>query len=944
MTPEEFIRKWQAVTLTERSAAQSHFIDLCRLLEVPAPTEADLHGEFYAFEKVTAKDGGGQGFADVWYQSHFAWEYKKKHANLDAALSQLRQYSGALGNPPLLVVSDMERIRIVPQFTGYVTTPIEIAIAGLGAADVRERLRWLWMNPEALKPTLTREIVTLTAARQFSQIADRLRTEDRADPHTVAHFLIRILFCLFAENIGLLPPKHFTAMLERFRGTPEGVWRRTGQIFAVMATGGTDGNDEIRHFNGDLFTSATEELVRLQPDDLGLLWHATGHDWSSVAPSIFGTLFERGLDPAKRSQIGAHYTSENDILAIVEPVVMQPLRRAWDDTRARLDRLAARDRAGSPDALRLLGEMQSRIGTTTILDPACGSGNFLYVTLKLLHDLEFEVITWHAQHNLTRPFPTVGPHQLFGMEINQYAAELARAVIWIGHLQWMLDHGYSASDPVLQRLENIRQADSLIAVSGDAPPRRVEWPVATCIVSNPPFLGDKVMRSEHGGNRGGMGDEYVDILRSIYGGIVPGGADLVCYFVAHAWEQMRQNKYQRVGMITTNSIRGGANRLVLDTIKMQKGNLFMAWADREWVLDGAAVRISMIGFDRGEEQVHTLDGQLVSVINPDLTSDIDLTIAHRLAENTDIAFIGTQKSGPFDIDSATAQQMIMAKGNPNGRPNSDVVKPWMNGSDIVRRPRTMLIIDFNEMTMEEAALYENPFEYVKKHVLPKREKTAKNYTHAESGRPWWRHARPRPEMRRALAPLKRYILTPRVSKHRIFIWVDAGVIPDSATVAFARDDDYFLGVLHSHAHEIWSLRLGTWLGVGNDPRYTPTTTFETFPFPHPSDVQREAIAGAARRLVAQRDAWLTPPDASEAELKRRTLTNLYNAKPQWLLNAHAALDRIVYAAYGWEAEIDDDEILRRLLAENLRRSAAPVAAIAIEEEAAGETEEPEDDA
>jgi len=532
MTPDEFISKWSAVTLTERSAAQSHFIDLCAMLSVPTPTDADPKGTFYTFEKLTDKDTGHRGFADVWYQGQFAWEYKKKRANLDDALIQLRQYSGALGNPPLLVVCDMGRIRVVPQFTGYVTTPIDIAITDLADARVRETLRHLWNDPNALKPTQTREGVTLEAARQFGIIADRLRSRDATEPHTVAHFLIRVLFCLFAENIRLLPHKHFSTMLERFRTTPEGFMRRVATIFGVMATGGEDGNEIIPYFNGDLFTKSTDEVLKLQKDDLTVLSVAASHDWSSVAPSIFGTLFERGLDPSKRSQIGAHYTSEADIIDVVEPVVMAPLRRHWNEIRTQLEAQVAQNKLRPTEASKLLRETIYAISQTTVLDPACGSGNFLYVTLKLLHELEFEIITWHIRHNLLAPYPSVGPQQLYGIEINTYAAELARAVIWIGHLQWMLEHGYGAGEPVLQRLDNIVNTDALINVATGT---ITEWPKVTCIVSNPPFLGSKRLRIE-------LGDEYMDEIWKKYDTLVSRESDLVCYFVEHARHQLVAGK------------------------------------------------------------------------------------------------------------------------------------------------------------------------------------------------------------------------------------------------------------------------------------------------------------------------------------------------------------------------------------------------------------------
>ena len=385
---------------------------------------------------------------------------------------------------------------------------------------------------------------------------------------------------------------------------------------------------------------------------------------------------------------------------------------------------------------------------------------------------------------------------------------------------------------------------------------------------------------------------------------------------------------QRVGFIATNSIRGGANRDSVTRIG-QTGNIFMAWSDRPWILNGASVRVSIIGFDTGLEQTRTLDGREVSDINSDLTSTVDLAPARLLTENQNIVFMGDTKGGIFDISHELAIKMLNANGNPNGRPNSDVVVPWVNGLDIVRRPRRMWIIDFGTtMPEEEAALYELPFEYVRANVMPKR-MDSKRATYRER---WWIHMESRPGLRRAIEQLNRYIVTPRVSKYRLFIWLSGNTLPDSATFAFARDDDYFFGILHSILHELWSLRMCTWLGAGNDPRYTPTTTFETFPFPWPpgqepaDDPRVHAIAQAAKELVEKRDNWLNPLVASEAELKQRTLTNLYNARPTWLDLAHKKLDRAVLAAYGWsdlmtDGGINEQELLSRLLALNLERAA-----------------------
>jgi type II restriction/modification system DNA methylase subunit YeeA len=341
----------------------------------------------------------------------------------------------------------------------------------------------------------------------------------------------------------------------------------------------------------------------------------------------------------------------------------------------------------------------------------------------------------------------------------------------------------------------------------------------------------------------------------------------------------------------------------------------------------------MIGFDDGSEQERYLDDAPVAQINADLSSEADLTRAQRLNENTGIAFIGTQKSGSFDIPSEIAVKFTSAPVNPNGRFNKEVLKRYYNASDITGRWRGYYIIDFNDMSMEDAAYYELPFAHVQKFVRPQRDNSK-----IAGQSPWWLHWRSRPDMRMALAKMDRFILTPRVSKHRVCIWVDSNVLPDSATVAFARDDDYFFGVLHSKLHEVWALRQGTQLREkesGN--RYTPTTTFETFPFPWrpgeepPADPRYQAIAAAAKDLNEKREAWLNPPNAEAATLRARTLTNLYNAlqdgSATWLAILHEKLDRAVCAAYGWDYDDlcpagvwDEEEVLRRLLALNLERA------------------------
>jgi len=923
---QEFVRKWRSVTLTERSAAQQHFLDLCQLVGHPTPTELDPTGTSFTFEAGVTTRRDGRGWADVWKRGYFGWEYKRRNADLDAAYQQLLKYREALENPPLLTVCDMDRIVIHTNFTNTVKQVQVITLEDLLTPDGFEHLHAVFYEPEAFRVPQTTENVTQAAAKEFASLAELLRRRGE-DSHRAAHFLIRLLFCLFAEDINLLPTGLFSRLLTNTRHNPTAFAAQLRQLFCTMATGGFFGVDAIAHFNGRLFEDDT--VLELDVEGLDILARVSDLRWDSIEPSVFGTLFERSLDPAKRSQLGAHYTSKEDILLIIEPVLMAPLRRRWTEIRAQSRALAdRRDAASGGLRTRLRKELEAllvsfanEIRAVRVLDPACGSGNFLYVALKQLLDLEKEVSTTAGDLDVGMFFPEVSPEQLYGIEIDDYAHELSRVTVWIGYIQWLRDNGFGRPhEPFLKPLDTIVQMDAILAFDGRGQPVEPLWPEADIVIGNPPFLGGSKLRRE-------LGDNYAEALWSLYSQRVPSGADLVTYWFERTRNLIATGQVQRAGLIATQAIRAGASRTVLDRIK-QSGNVFMGWSDRPWMLDGAAVRVSIIGFDGGVETSPILDGKSVTVINANLTGALDLTTAKRLLENGSIAYQGPSKKGPFELDSATAQRMIQARGNPNGHPNSDVVRPWLNGSDITGHPRGMWIIDFGaNMPLEEAALYELPFEYVKRHVFPVRLQNRRT-AYAEK---WWLHAEPRSGMRRALAGKYRYIATPRVAKHRLFVWVAANHLADDRTFVFARDDDYFFGVLHSRLHELWSLATSSRHGDGSEggrPTYNSSTCFETFPLPWPTDHEPagdprvEAIAAAARELVAKRDAWLNSVGASEAELKKRTLTNLYNQRPTWLDVAHIKLDYAVLDAYGWPRDLADDEILARLLALNYERAAA----------------------
>ena len=913
MTPGEFAAKWRGVTTGERASAQSHFLDLCSVLGQPGPTDADPTGSWYAFEKGAEKFDGRDGFADVWKKGFFAWEYKGKRKDLKAALRQLVDYKDALENPPLLVVSDLATIEVHTNFTGLSPVTRVVTLDDLAAADPSEALailRAVFIAPEELRPTHEPAQITEAAARHFAELALALRGRGH-DPQVVAHFLDRILFCLFAEDAGMLPAGVLSRLAGQTRGRPRLFSDALGQLFERMSHGGgMFGAEEVPWFNGGLFDSA--DVLPLSEAEIGTLLEVGRLDWARIEPAIFGTLFERGLDPERRAQLGAHYTSREQIWQLVEPVVIRPLYREFTTMQAHVTQLlmagkrvtrATRDQENPTAVFEAFLE---RLRTVRVLDPACGSGNFLFVTLKALKDLEWEAIQYGSRVLGTpMQLPRIGPEAVMGIEINAYAAELARVTIWIGQIQWMVGHGFGRDNPILRPLDHIETRDALLDLSDPTNPREAEWPAAEFIVGNPPFLGGKLMRR-------GLGDGYVETLFEVFDGRVSREADFVTYWHEKARAQIASGATRRAGLLATQGIRHVSSRGVLERIS-ETGAVFFARSDEAWVLSGANVHISFVGQDDGSESERELDGRRVAIINANLSSGLDLTRARRLRENLGISFMADIKGGPFEIDAMTAAHFLAAP-NPDGRSNAVVVKPWVSGQDVTGRPRGLWIIDFGVgMPEREAALYEAPFEYVREVVRPKR-LASRSIIEA-----WWQHERPRPEMRLALSRLTRLIATTQVAKYRLFVWLTTDSLPDQRVIVIARDDDYFLGVLQCRLHEIWSLAAGSRLE--DRPTYTPTTCFETFPFPRPTDEQREAIAVAARELVRLRDGWLNPPGLTGSELRKRTLTNLYNERPSWLANAHNDLDSAVLATYGWSTDLAP-EMLERLLALNLEREPA----------------------
>ncbi|MHA0043962.1 class I SAM-dependent DNA methyltransferase [Deinococcus sp. PEB2-63] len=931
MQPHDFAAKWRdlAPRLTERAAYQEHWRDLCALLGERGPTDAG-DPDAYAFEKHVKKAGTGEtGFADVFKRGHFIAEYKAKGKSLGKALQQALLYARELDNPPLLIVSDLSIIEIHTNFTGSSPRTLRITLDDLerdapvgGDLTALQALRAAFRDPGKLDPRQLRERVTQDATAQIGQVAQAL-TARGTDPIPAAHFLMRVVFAMFAEDVGLLDRGLLTRVLRRAREHPDRSHGYFQELFTAMQTGGEFWGTDVRHFNGGLFDDGA--ALAITQGDADQLLQAATLDWAEVEPAIFGTLFEQSLDAATRSKRGAHYTAVTDILRVTDPVVMTPLRREWAAVKVQAEALAGK-RGGKRAALEALQAFHARLGEVTVLDPACGSGNFLVVTLGQLLDLEHEVRLLAFELG-AGPFdlpPRVHPRQLRGIEIEPFAHELASVSVWIAYFQWKSAHGGEWDTPVLQRLPQIRHGDALLTgtegESGETTYAETVWSPAEFIVGNPPFLGEKKQ-----GPR--LGLPYVTALRTTYHGRVAASSDLVCYWFEKARALIEAGVTRRAGLISTNSINMLGNRQVLERI-LATGAIFRAWPNLPWLQDGAAVRVAAVCFDDGQEQERFL-GQLVgegtpqeqavltpvAAIHANLSAGPDVTQAVRLPENAGLSFQGVKLAGDFDVTGEVARAWL-ALPNPGGVDNADVLRPLLNGDDLMDVRGDRWVIDFEARSEVEAAQYLVPFAHVVEHVKPVR---LKNKDKMRSTF-WWHLARPYTGMRQALAPLSRYLGTSIVAKHRAFVWCDARDLASGRLVVVASDQDWMHGVLNSRIHVLWAQRAGSTHGKANDLTYTSTTCFETFPFPEWTPETQEAVADAARFVEKAREGLRT---------QGFTLTGMYNAlaavdgtsSPAYTLKlAHDRLDQAVAAAYGWDWPLSEDDVLARLLALNLERS------------------------
>ncbi|MEN9480676.1 MAG: hypothetical protein RLZZ298_2071 [Pseudomonadota bacterium] len=987
MQPEQFIKRWQSVGGSERANYQIFIGELCELLDLPKPDPAqdDTRDNAYVFERrVVFRHGDGgssNGFIDCYRRGSAIIEAKKLKLGKETkgyddamlrARAQAEGYARALpaeeGRPPFLITVDVGNIiEIFAEFSrsGATYTPFpdprshRIPLAALADDKIRERLRAIWLDPLSLDPARVSARATRAIAEKLAGIAKTLEGAGH-DPERVAGFLTRCLFCMFAEDVGLLPKLGFSDLLASLQSNTEQFVPLVGALWREMDVGGFSVvlRQTLPRFNGKLFKQP--DVLALDRDQIGLLVEAARADWTLVEPAIFGTLLERALNPSERHSLGAHYTPRPYVERLVLPTVIEPLRQRWRNIQAAA--LLCANEGKADLALAELDNFHHQLCQIRILDPACGSANFLYVTLEHMKRLEGEVLDFAqsigqslggGQQRLEAEGLTVDPHQFLGLEINPRAAAIAELVLWIGYLQWHFrtrSAGLPPS-PILRDFKNIQCRDAVLEHDGSEllrdehsvplsrwdgkttkahpvtgeqvpdenarqplyrynNPRQASWPAADYIIGNPPFIGAATMRAA-------LGDGYVEALRSTWSN-VPESADFVMYWWHHAAQQVTTGKAQRFGFITTNSLKQTFNRRIVQGALDNGLSLAFAVPDHPWVdaADGAAVRIAMtVGtaqengqgtlltvsseHDSGGEGVDVTVDSRNGLIHADLRVGADVARAGALRANGGLGSRGYQLIGAGFILTPEEASQLEADAP---------IKDYRNGRDLTDRPRGVKVIDLFGLTAEAVrSRYPATFQWVLERVKPERDQNAR----AGYRENWWIFGEARRDMRLQLAGLPRYIATVETAKHRTFQFLDACIAPDNMLVCIAIDSALTLGILSSCIHVTWALAAG---GTLEDrPRYNKTRCFETFPFPDASPDQQTRIANLAEQLDAHRKR-------QQAQHATLTLTGMYNvlakiragepltAKDKTiheqglvsvLRSLHDELDAAVLAAYGW---------------------------------------------
>jgi hypothetical protein len=1071
---QAFIHRWQTSAAAERANYALFLSELCDILNVPRPDPARATDQdnAYVFERTVHLDNGdgttSVGRIDLYKRAAFVLEAKQGSgtttspdqpplfptprtgrrgtavrgtpawdAAMLAARGQAEQYVRALPpsetNPPFIIIVDVgHTIELYADFSrlGKTYTPFpdsrthRIKLADLADENIRTTLARVWTDPLSLDPSRHSAKVTRLVAEKLAKLAKSLEASGHHAEH-VAHFLMRCLFTFFAEDALLIDRNQseeqpFTQLLQTLKGNPDQFVPMVQEVWARMDAGGfsTALRRKLKHFNGKLFKECI--ALPLNKPQLDLLIEAGNSDWSDVEPAIFGTLLERALDERERHKLGAHYTPRAYVERLVLPTVIEPLREQWDAAKAAA---FTQNFQGKPeDARQTIRDFLAKLCNTTVLDPACGSGNFLYVTMEHMKRLEGEARDLlrelgENQQLLERAGLTVDPHQFLGLEINPRAVAIAELVLWIGYLKWHLRTlGHAPAEPLLKDFHNIKEQDAVLAYdrkelvtdetgkpltrwdghttktspmtgeevpdeSARAPlyrfisPQKTHWPPADYIIGNPPYIGARRIRLT-------LGDEYVETLRSVNND-VPDTSDFVMYWWHKAALAVGSGRAARFGFITTNSIVQSYSNGLIERHLTDKHGIWIVYAipDHPWVeaADGADVRVAMTvcaqkpAIDGAAKIARVVDeeakegGDLItkvaSRIGATLNASFDSAGLVVLKANSGMCFQGVVPAGEgFKLRLPELQALHLSEHK-----LPPVVKPYVIGRDLVQQREQKFIIDFFGLDVEEART-DSPLLYQRllDRVYPERQQNKRASYKAK----WWIFAEPRPALRKAIAKLDRFIVTPYTAKHRPFIFVDRNTVPDAMAYAVASDDAYVLGVLSSAPHVLWALTSGGRLGVGNDPRYTSDKTFLPFPFPDPTDAQSQKIRALAESLDAHRkrqqaahpDLTITdmynvleklraferpgsslpgsssfseprtlnpePSSSSPSSLSRSVASSLSPKEKaihekgliSVLKQIHEDLDAAVADAYGFPPNLSDEQILQRLVALNHERA------------------------
>lgn len=1028
---ERFISRWTGREGGQERANYALFLtEFCNLIgvEPPEPAGHERGLNAYVFERaVTFREPDGStahGRIDLYKRGCFVLEAKQSRQGegpkvpggaeqhglfpvevlpqgrresrrwdvlMMNARRQAEDYAKALppseGWPPFLIVCDVGHcFELYADFSGqgknYAQFPdrqgFRVFLQDLRSAEVRERLKQVWTDPHSLDPTRRAAKVTRGIAERLAKVSKFLEEQRRPDGlplyrrEAIASFLMRCLFTMFAEDVELIPEGSFKRVLERCRTHPEHFPQLVGQLWEAMDTGSFAFAIEakVKRFNGYLFKDRT--VLPLPREEIGELFEAAKANWREVEPAIFGTLLEQALDPVERRKLGAHYTPRAYVERLVLATVIEPLRAEWDVVRATAERLTAEGNAAA--ALAEVTKFHAQLCAVRVLDPACGTGNFLYVALELMKRLEGEVLEAVAdlggQEALGLDRHTIDPHQFLGMELNPHAAAIAELVVWIGFLQWFFrTQGGQPTEPILRDFRTIKPMDAVLAHDGTEPaldkegqprvqtdaegrrvavlafrnPRLPPWPEAEYIVGNPPFIGGKDIR-------GRLGDGYAEALWAAHPHMNE-SADFVMYWWDRAADLLtrRGTKLRRFGFVTTNSITQEFSRRVMAArMKAKKPiSLLMAIPDHPWTKatrDAAAVRIAMTVAAAGKhegvlrevvrEEGLESDAPSISLsqrpgaINPDLSVGVDVTETQPLVANRWLGGRGVQPIGLGFLVSETDFDLIGIGHRPS---LARYVKPFLNGRDVSAISRGLYIIDFYGVPEEEVRReFPESYQYLLSSVKPERDKNNRDSYRKK----WWQLGENMDSMRSFVSGMSRYVVTTRTSRHRIFSFVYGDILCDSKVNVFGVSDALYLGIMSSLPHLVWAVARGGWLGVGNDHTYNHTECFDPFPFPDPSEALKADIRDVAEELDAFRKA-------RQAVHPRLTLTQMYNVLEKLRAGAaleaddlrirdeglvlilkelHDRLDALVFDAYGWPRNLSDEEIVTRLVALNKERA------------------------